>query len=322
MPELGHDQGDGAPRPRVCVFAPAPMLTVSAEVATDAESDSELHVHAGGQGFWVCRLLQELDVDAVMCASFGGETGTVLRTLIDASGVQVAAVSTAGSNGAYVHDRRSGERQVVATMAAGRLSRHEVDDLYDVTLIEALASTVTVLTGPQQDVVPDDMYRRLALDARSNARFVVADLSGGRLESALEGGVDLLKVSDEELESDGRLEKAGSLTAAIDALVAGGAANVVVTRAHQPTLASINGRRVRVIPPTFEAVEAKGGGDSYTAAMAAAVAHGRTMVDALTLGAAAGSLNVTRRGLASGRQDLIERLAALVTVEDDVEGSR
>ena len=74
------------------------------------------------------------------------------------------------------------------------------------------------------------------------------------------------------------------LTAAIDALVAGGAANVVVTRAHRPTLASINGRRVRVSPPTLEAVEPKGGGDSYTAAMAAAVAHGRTMVDALDTG--------------------------------------
>ena len=269
----------------------------------------------------MCRLLEELDVDPVMCASFGGETGRVLRTLIDAAGVRVAAVSTAGSNGAYVHDRRSGEREVVATMAAGPLTRHEVDDLYGVTLVEALASKVTVLTGPQEDVVPDDMYRRLALDARRNARFVVADLSGGRLEAALEGGVDLLKVSDEELESDGRLSKAGSLTAAIDALVSGGAANVVVTRAHQPTLASINGRRVRVSPPTLEAVEPKGGGDSYTAAMAAAVAHGRTLVEALELGAAAGALNVTRRGLASGRQDLIERLAAMVTVEDDAEGS-
>jgi 1-phosphofructokinase len=68
-------------------------------------------------------------------------------------------------------------------MAAGPLTRHEVDDLYGVTLIEALASKVTVLTGPQEDVVPDDMYRRLALDARRNARFVVADLSGGRLEA-------------------------------------------------------------------------------------------------------------------------------------------
>ena len=246
MSELGHDQRDAAPRPRVCVFAPAPLLTVSAEAATDAESDAELHVHAGGQGFWVCRLLEALDVEAVMCASFGGETGTVLRTLIDAAGVRVVAVSTVGSNGAYVHDRRGGEREVVATMAASPLSRHEVDDLYDVTLIEALASTVTVLTGPQEDVVPDDMYRRLALDARRNARFVVADLSGGRLEAALEGGLDLLKVSDEELESDGRLSEAGSLTAAIDALVAAGAANVVVTRGDQPTMASINGRRVRV----------------------------------------------------------------------------
>ena len=91
-----------------CACSPQPQLTVSAEEATNAESDAELHVHAGGQGFWVCRLLEELDVDPVMCASFGGETGEVLRTLIDAAGVRVAAVSTAGSNGAYVHDRRSG----------------------------------------------------------------------------------------------------------------------------------------------------------------------------------------------------------------------
>ena len=55
---------------------------------------------------------------------------------------------------------------------------------------------------------------------RRNARFVVADLSGGRLEDALEGGVDLLEVSDEELESDGRLSKAGSLTAGHDVVIA------------------------------------------------------------------------------------------------------
>ena len=174
MSELGHDHRE-TPRPRVCVFAL--LLTVSAEEATNAESDAELHVHAGGQGFWVCRLLEELDVDPVMCASFGGETGKVLRTLIDAAGVRVAAVSTAGSNGAYVHDRRSGEargrgndgRRSPDPSRGRRPLRRDV--------IEALASEVTVLTGPQREnIVPDDMYRRLALDARRNARFVVADL--------------------------------------------------------------------------------------------------------------------------------------------------
>jgi 1-phosphofructokinase len=264
----------------------------------------------------VCSLLREFDVRTVMCASFGGETGTVLRHLIRRAGIEVAAVETAGSNGGYVHDRRDGARREVARMATGPLSRHEVDDLYDVTLVEGLASAVTVLTGPQRDdPIPADVYRRLALDLRRNGRTVMADLSGERLEAALEGGLDVLKVSDEELERDGRLARAGSLPAALAELVDGGAANVVITRGGAPTLASVDGRLLQVTPPVLEAIEPKGAGDSFTAAMAAAIAHGRTMVDALALGAAAGALNVTRRGLATGRRDLIERLSIRVSIE-------
>ena len=47
----------GSP-PHVCVFAPAPILTVVIERGTaDA---GELHIHPGGQGFWVARMLSEL----------------------------------------------------------------------------------------------------------------------------------------------------------------------------------------------------------------------------------------------------------------------
>ena len=219
-----------------------------------------------------------------------------------------------------MHDRRSGEREVVATMAAGPLTRHEVDDLYGVTLIEALASEVTVLTGPREDIVPDDMYRRLALDARRNARFVVADLWVVAWRRA-EGGVDLLKVSDEELESDGRLSKAGSLTGAIDALVCGGAANVVVTRAHQPTLAPINGRRVR------QPSDARGRRTEGRRRLV----HRRDCCSRGARADARGSAGARRRrrraqrdapraGLGPPRP--IERLAAMVTVEDDLKGAR
>ena len=34
---------------RICAFAPSPILTVTIE--TVADSDPEIHVHAGGQGF-------------------------------------------------------------------------------------------------------------------------------------------------------------------------------------------------------------------------------------------------------------------------------
>jgi len=67
--------------------------------------------------------------------------------------------------------------------------------------------------------------------------------------------------------------------------------------------------------PQLEPVEPRGSGDSLTAGMAAALASGRTLDDALRIGAAAGALNVTRRGLGSGSRQEIERLAEQVTVE-------
>lgn len=65
--------------PQACVFTPVPMLTVTVE---EADTGTELHLHAGGQGFWIARLLAELGVDVTLCATFGGETGRVVRCLL------------------------------------------------------------------------------------------------------------------------------------------------------------------------------------------------------------------------------------------------
>lgn len=298
------------------MFAPTPLLTVTIERTEHDHGDAEIHVHPGGQGFWVSRLLGELDVDVVLCASFGGETGTVVRHLIGEAGITVVGVDTSGSNGAYVHDRRDGGRSELATMPAAELSRHEADELYGAALAEALAADVLVLTGPEDDwVIPDDMYRRLATDVRNNGGAVVADLSGGRLEAALQGGLDLLKVSDDELRRGGRVTEDRDVPTAIQDLVHDGAANVVVSCGDETALAMIDGRLLRVVGPRLESVDARGAGDSLTAATTAAIVHGDPLPEALALGAAAGALNVTRRGLATGRREQIERLARHVTVE-------
>ncbi len=51
-----------------------------------------------------------------------------------------------------------------------------------------------------------------------------------------------------------------------------------------------------------------------TAGLAAALARGHGLEDALCLAAAAAALNVTRRGLATGDRHQIERMAARVEV--------
>ncbi|MGH9000023.1 MAG: 1-phosphofructokinase family hexose kinase [Acidimicrobiia bacterium] len=295
------------------VFAPDPLVTVTVEVGQEGD---EIHIHAGGQGFWVARMISSLGIPVTLCGPFGGETGRVARGLIESEGIAVQAVATAGDNGAYIHDRRHGERAEVARTPPEPLSRHELDDLYSAALVGALESRVSVLGGPgpwETPPVPSDAYRRLAADLAANGRTVVADLSGEALACALEGGVTLLKVSHEELVDDGRAAAGGdvgSLLEAMDALRREGAANLLVTRAADPALALVDGDVVEVVPPALETVDHRGAGDSMTAGLVAGLAQGRSFADSLRLGAAAGALNVTRRGLATGDPQAIERLSA------------
>jgi len=63
-----NEKGNG----RVCVLAPSPLLTVALE-ASDGPGDAELHLHPGGQGFWIAQLVGEVGADVVLCATFGGK---------------------------------------------------------------------------------------------------------------------------------------------------------------------------------------------------------------------------------------------------------
>ena len=303
-------------RPRVMVLAPTPLLTVTIEAG--AEGD-EIHFHPGGQGVWVGRLVASLGVDVVLCASFGGETGTVIRALLEQWGIDVRAVDAAGRNGSYLHDRRSGERQSLAEMNAPGRSRHEVDELYGVAIVAGLDSDVVVLGGPENagmaradvpDLLPLEIYTRLARDLRRNGTRVIADLCGPVLAAALDGGVDVLKISDEELAITGEVADTArpSLFEAVDRLAGRGAAAVVVTRAERPTLALLDGVRYEIRGPQVDPIDERGAGDSVTAGIAAGLARGRSLPEAVRLGASAGTLNVTRRGLASGSRRAIELL--------------
>jgi 1-phosphofructokinase len=290
-------------------------LTITVEAGADSTVD-EIHLHAGGQGLWVARMMRALGVDVTLCCALGGESGRVLRTLIEGEDIEVDAVSAGSENGAYVHDRRSGERAQLAETYPDRLSRHTLDDLYGAALTSGLLADVTVLTGAEDYVLPAESYRRLAADLRNNDRLVLADLSGEQLVAAAEGGVDVVKASEEDLRRDELVLGDGDdvLLATMAEIAGFGARALVVTRAERPLLAFLDGEFVEATTPTIEAVDHRGAGDSLTGAMAATMAAGGDLRSALQIGAAAGATNVTRRGLATGTRAHIERMAELVEI--------
>ena len=311
---LSSEQQSG----EICVFSPSPLYTVTIEAGPDDQAD--VHFHAGGQGVWVARMAVCLGSSVTLCAPFGGESGILLRTLIEAEQVSVRPVNSQGWNGGYIHDRRGGERHVIAEVQSPQLTRHEVDNLYNATISAGLNARCVVLTGPaHESVLLADVYRRLAHDLSTNGTLVVADLSRNALK-ALDGGVYILKVSHEELIDAGYCHRnePAQLRAGLDQLQqTSGARHIVVSRAEAPTLALIDDRLVNVQAPRLEPMDPRGAGDSMTAGLAVGSAAGMALDETLRLAAAAGALNVTRHGLGSGQRDHIEQLAKRIDVQPD-----
>ncbi len=304
--------------PRVVVFAPAPILTVTIEAGVTEEDPPEIHVHAGGQGFWVARMAAALEGQPVLCTACGSEAGHVSRVLMENEGIEVRGPHQATPSGAYVHDRRSGERTEVADSPGQRLTRHDLDELYTTTLAAALEQGNCVLTGPMSEgEIGSDVYERLTTDLRANDCRVLADLSGECLEAAVSGGLDLLKVSHEELLRDDLADDddIDTLWKAGEELRERGVGQVVITRAEKPTLALLDDGDHVLEGPTIDPADPRGAGDSLTAGVATALAAGCAPIEAVRLGVAAGVLNAGRRGLATGTRDEILRLAEQVEVE-------
>jgi 1-phosphofructokinase len=296
------------------------FVTVTVELGDDGRDD--IHIHPGGQGFWIARMLRHLGETPILCAPLGGEAGRVLRALIPDWEIGLSAIEIASGSPAYVHDRRSGGRVTIARGATPVLDRHERDDIYSAVLDKALETGVCVITGRVDEYFSPDVYRRLGADLASNEIRVVGDLHGAELDAFLDGGpIGVLKVSDEDLLEDGRIADDDEATVidAMERLEAGGARSVVVSRGVQPAMARFDRVTYLARPPEIEAADHRGAGDSMTAGLAVAVARNLDPEDALRLACAAGAANVARHGLGNASVDLVAQLAERVVLERLVE---
>jgi 1-phosphofructokinase len=302
------------PSGKVAVFGPHPMLSITVEQLT-SEGGDEIHLHAAGQGVWVARMAAELGTEATLCGFIGGETGAVLRPLLERSRIELRLIETGAESGCYLHDRRRGEREPLAQAASLPPSRHEIDDLFSSTVAAALDADVLALCGPYPgEALPLEIYGNLVADVRANGTPVVVDLSPPRLDSALEGQPELVKINDWELAKfvSDTVDGEAKMRAAIERLLAAGAGATIVTRAEEPAMVVRGDKAWELIPPRFERGSREGCGDSMMGGLAACMAQGIEWEEMLRLSAAAGAANFLRHGLGSGDRSVIDDLARRV----------
>lgn len=300
-------------RAAVTIFGPNPILAITIEQRGANEDD--IHIHAGGQGVWVARMAGEMGAYPILCACCGGETGRLLEPLLDALPGERRCVQTAAASASYVIDRRSGEREMIAHAWSDPPSRHEIDDLFSITCAAALDSKVLVVCGPvPQDALPLELYGKLVRDVREHGVKVIVDLSPPRLDSALEGEPDLVKLDEWQLAEfeAGPVSKPDQLRAGAEHILEKGAQAVLVTRGGEPALLLREGRSWELVPPRFGEGASEGSGDSMVGAIAAALANDIDWEESIRLGAAAGAANFLRHGLGSGSRDVVSDLVKRV----------
>jgi 1-phosphofructokinase len=302
--------------PRVAIFAPNPLVTVTLE--KEGADREQVHLHAAGQGIWIARMLASLGAEPVICGFAGGETGDLLPALLQRLGGERRLVRTASASGCLVTDRRTGERRPLACTVSDPPSRHELDELVSITCAEAIATGWLVVTNPfPADALPLEVYGDLVADARAGGCRTLVDLSTPRLDSALNGRPDLVKLNDWELAEfvAGPVSEPAELLGAASRLRRGGAGTVVVTRGALPAVVLDGARCLELRPPHFERGYREGCGDAMLGALAAVWARGEDLDHALRVGAAAGAANFLRHGLGTASADVVNSIVDSVSLE-------
>jgi 1-phosphofructokinase len=302
----------------ICVFSPGLRLTVTVETGPFGE---EIHLHPGGQGYWLARSIERLGEPVVLCATVGGEVGDVLTPLLRSqTAIELIAVQQPAPSSVSMYDRRSGTRTLIARTESSQIDRHAVDKLYSLTLAHAIGRGCCVLAGNiDTGTIPPAYYGRLCADLTAVGVPIVADLHGPELEEILENApIQLLKLSDEDLRDDGAVgdDLVAGLVDAVSALSEQVTHDLIVTRGpDRLAVARVGARWYRFSPPRLAAVDWRGAGDAMAAAMAVAHVRGLTGADLLRFGAAAAAASVTRRGLASLDAELVDALIPRVRVD-------
>jgi 1-phosphofructokinase len=303
------------------VFAPAPVLVCTFEYPHD-RSEPEVALNVGGQGPWVARAIDALGARAVLVVPLGGDTGRAAGHLLADEPHEVRAVETNAPIACYLEERRDGKRSCIRDAPPGRFGPRELDDLYSAALTAGLDAEACVITGsPWGDHVDSSLLTRLTTDLATFGRTTVADLSGEQLDAALAGGVDWLKIADDELvgpndaelldDEGGLWERALDLARAHDR-----ERSVVVSRADRPTLVVADGACHTVSALGLSTVDARGSGDAMTAALATGLAANQPLDALLRRAAAAGAANAVHKGSATPDADLVDRLADEIEVSE------
>lgn len=265
----------------------------------------------GGGGINVARVVAELGGRVRASWTRGGPGGSRLQALLDAAGLDHAAVPIEGDTRQHlIVSERSSGRQFRFGFPGPHLSEDEIEACLETVRAAEPTPAYLVLSGSLPAGAPDDLYARFVRAAPPGCR-VVLDTNGTALAHGQAAGVYLIKPNVREL---GQLagvtvEEESQIRDVARRLIDEGTVQVVVTSLGAGgVMATTREDHWHVRAPTVKARSAVGAGDSMVGGIVFALSDGWPLEEAVRYGVAAGSAAVLTPGTELCRREDVERL--------------
>ena len=286
------------------------VLTVTVNPSVDVSMvvarlvpDEKLRAHdcrreAGGGGVNVSRVLRRLDVPATSFVVAGGPVGSELVSLMNADGLYVSEFTiTHTTRESIAVTESSTNRQYRMSVPGPPIDDPET--LRRRIIAEAQTAQTVILSGGIGPGLPTDFYARIVADLAPNTTTIV-DSHGPALAAVTARTATVVKPSQKELAelvgwepmTVDEIERA-----ALEVLDQGNVNAVVASRG--PTGALLVSRDQPPLwfrPPPVRPVSTVGAGDSMVGGIAASLARGHDLADAVRFGVAAGTAAVLTPG--------------------------
>ncbi len=249
---------------------------------------------SAGKSVNVAKVLKALGETPVAVGFLGGMHGDAIRTELRARGIEerFTRVAVPTRQCVTVIDVE-GQEQTELVEESRPVEPEAFEKLFKVIQETAPECCAFVMSGTVVPGAPAGFYQKCIEIAHATGSLSILDASGAALLDSLSAKPGLVKPNLAELAvSVGHsLQGETETMNAMRLLGERGAQRIVVTAGADPTLAFDGTSFWRVTPPRIQACNPIGSGDSFTAALAARLAHGDDLGEACRWGAAAGAAN-------------------------------
>jgi 6-phosphofructokinase 2 len=275
---------------------------------------SEPRLDAGGGGLNVARAVHELGGRAKALYAAGGATGTLLRELVDATGIDHEPLPIGGRTRQNLTvSESSTDYQYRFVVPGPELGNEEWERPLQRLAALAPPPRYVVASGSLPPAVPEDFYARVASVARGIGARTILDTSGTALRRGIESGVYLVKPNVRELGqlAGAALHNEGAYERAARELVTSGRVEVVVVSMGAAGVLFVTADRVERVRAPIVPVRSKiGAGDCTVAGIVFGLTRGDELSRAIRRGVAAGTAAVMTPGTELSRREDVERLYA------------